>query len=166
MWGARVRRLTFQGAGGVGRFRPCGSGTVGFSDRFVGGVADRFYDRIWDQIWARLASFSSLFPSFFTTGSRSWISIKIVDCFRPTRCGKITKIRYTLCKIREIDGPDVYYILYGILSSFTWVFSMIWASFGDTFPASISGRLVCSILSNFGPKIDPSGHPESVQTRI
>ena len=43
---------------------------------------------------------------------------------------------------------------------------MIWASFGDTFPASISGRFFWRILSDFGPKMEPSGHPESVQTRM
>ena len=50
---------------------------------------------------------------------------KIVDCFRPTRCGKIAKIRYTLCKITEIDRSDFDQIRHRILSSFRCEFSMI-----------------------------------------
>ena len=43
---------------------------------------------------------------------------------------------------------------------------MILSSSGDTLPMSISGRLFWILLSDFGPKMEPIGDPESVQTRI
>ena len=92
---------------------------------------------------------------------------------RPATCGKITKIRYTLCKIREIPGYDINEVLLWHVDDIE-VYDHIWVQFrhgfpmilwliSDSFLASILGDLFYSILLNLGSKMEPKWVPKSLK---